>query len=472
MKSKRTFLIAIALVIGMLIGSGGLAIGVELIDSYEPDPGKFERIEYGDKIIYNYRRMIGEAIVEKDAIVYQFDKDTEELIEKITRWRDDLPEQLPEKMITKEGAESMVGGEVQSSTLYFISPESDVFPIKPTPENPCWVVRSIENEERIITIIDAVEGKNLGNGVPPPYTAFSLSGPQYNSPCSGTWTSWYTNAEDWFDDMGYSTEAVQWPTQAKVQSHVQSTQTAMFYELAHGGSTSFSSGCVGGQSYENTTASEIETWISSYMKMPFAFIGSCGGMCSTGDNTLSYEFRKGSTANTATVGYCGMADWQCDDCWPDSVDWQDRMFYRMNQGWTVKAAYDDANTQYPDCMDDSHYCMRFAGDQNFVTKPLRSRDGYPLLELHTPTVNGMTVTQNGVTYPGCGNIDMSWCNANTCGPNPNNGPFKFIWGDGGTSCSYFPCSHTYSSSGTYNIRVQVTNTCGYRAERNRYVTVP
>jgi len=76
MKSKRTVLIALTLVIGMMIGIVGPARSDELLSQYEPDPEKFERIEFGDKIIYHYKRMIGEAIVEKDAIVYRFNKDT------------------------------------------------------------------------------------------------------------------------------------------------------------------------------------------------------------------------------------------------------------------------------------------------------------------------------------------------------------------------------------------------------------
>ena len=95
--------------------------------------------------------------------------------------------------------------------------------------------------------------------------------------------------------MGYSTEEIIWPEQWEVQDRVQSTTVAMFYELAHGGSSSFASGCIGGEAYETTFASEIESWIASYGKMPFAFVGSCGGMCDTGDNSLSFEFRKGSS---------------------------------------------------------------------------------------------------------------------------------------------------------------------------------
>ncbi|UCC79630.1 MAG: IPTL-CTERM sorting domain-containing protein, partial [Candidatus Zixiibacteriota bacterium] len=163
-----------------------------------------------------------------------------------------------------------------------------------------------------------------------------------------------------------------------IQGHVQSMSTGMFYELAHGGSGSFANGCIGGTSYEFTTASNIESWIASYPKMRFAFIGSCGGMCNTGDNTFSYEFRKGSVTNTATVGYCGMAETYCALCWDYSISWQDALFNYMYQGWTVKAAFDQAMADYPACADTNN-CMRFAGDENFSGPYYRVSNPVPTL---------------------------------------------------------------------------------------------
>jgi hypothetical protein len=62
----------------------------------------------------------------------------------------------------------MAEGLVESSRLYIISPDSDVFPLDPTPENPCWVVRSLNRSRVVILIIDAVSGEILDNGIPPP----------------------------------------------------------------------------------------------------------------------------------------------------------------------------------------------------------------------------------------------------------------------------------------------------------------
>jgi hypothetical protein len=346
---------------------------IEVLQKYEADYKQFKEIKIDNKSVYFQQRMIDGVIVEKNFKVYQFDENGN-LLKKNIYWREDLPEHLPPtKIISKEKAESMVNGTIQFSKLYIISSDSDVFPIKPTPKNPSWVVRSIINNTVVITIIDAVTGNILGYGIPPPmYNAFSLTGPTGNYPCSGGWDAWYENAKDWFNTMGYNVETIKWPTKSEIQNHIQSDETALFYELAHGGSYSFANGCLDGNNYEITTANDIETWISGFKKMPFTFLGSCEGMCDTNDNTFSYEFRKGSMVDTATVGYCNMDKDYCDSCWIFSRNWQNEMFYYMNLGWTIKAAFDQANEDYPMCA--ASNCMRFAGDENFKVVPVVKRD--------------------------------------------------------------------------------------------------
>ncbi len=371
--NAKTLLTTLLMVIGVLtagIVTSAKAADDDLLAKYETGDREFKRVEIGDVIVYFHQRMIDEAIVERDFIVYQFDKNTEELLEKKTHWRSDLPEHVTPE-ITKEEAGSMVQGEVQFTRLYILSPESDVFPLKPTPQNPCWVVRSIGDGRPIVTIIDAVDGEILGNGVPPPYIGFSLSGPWYFYPCDGSWFSWYLNAAYWFNTMGYLTEDVEWPTQEKVREHVQSDSTAVFYELAHGDSYNFASGCLGGSDPEVTSSSEIHNWIEDYTKMPFTFLGSCEGMCNVGSGSFSYEFRKGSMLSTVTVGYCHMSEPQCSDAWDNSIAWQNAMFDYMNQEYTVKTAFDQAIADYPMCLD----CMRFCGDENFSVVPVVTRRG-------------------------------------------------------------------------------------------------
>ena len=357
-----------ALVSLSLCTASAAAPPTELFERYGDGGRHFDEIEIANMLVYFHQRTLGSATVEKDYIVYQVGKDTGELSARKSHWRNDLADLTFGALLSREQAEVLVEGEIQFSRLYIISPESNVFPLDPTPANPCWAVRSVgEYGECAVTIVDALCGTVLGEGVPPPYTAFSLTGPQYNSPCSGVWDDWAESAQWWFMEMGYPTEEVEWPTEAKVKSHIQSDETAMFYELAHGTSLRFASGCLQGDSYEYTYAYEIEMWMDGYEKMPFAFIGSCDGLCSTGYGTLAYAFCKGSYQDTAVVGYCGMSDPECDDCWTYSVDWQDALFHYMSIGCAVRDAYFLANADYPACA--NWGCMRFAGDPDFAVVP-------------------------------------------------------------------------------------------------------
>jgi hypothetical protein len=384
-------------VVLLCLAGAGTAWSYGLLAEYESGDRVFEETLIGEKVVYFHQRTLGEAIVEKDYIVYQFDKDTGQLLARRVHWRDDIRDKLPEVLISRHIAESMVDGDVQTSRLYIISPESDVFPIQPTPTNPCWVVRSLVDGRMIVTIIDAVDGTHLGHGVPPPYTAFSFTGP-WECPYYGAWTAWYQSAESWFNTMGYVTEGIQWAERSEIRGHVKSDSTAMFYELNHGGYDSFSYGC-DGSSWLSIGAWQVATWMVNYAKMPFTFLGSCEGMCSTDPVSFSDAFRKGSFDSTTTVGYCGMSETRCEICWAFSLDWQDALFNYMNQGWTVKAAFDQANANYPTCFNND--CMVFAGDESFATVPVVERDPWaPLVTVISP--DGGEILEQGTLH------DIEW----------------------------------------------------------------
>jgi len=344
----------------------------------ETQARQFERYEVGDKVVYFHERTLGDAVVEGDFVNYQLDRGSGSLLARKTHWRDDLTaEPIPAAVVTREEAEAIAagvaGGEVESSRLYIISPESAVFPIRPVPANPCWVVRTAGGGGLALTVVDAVTGTLLGPGVPPPYTGFSFTGP-WECPGSGDWRSWSQNAKAHYQAMGYDTEGAISPALEKIRGHIKSDITAMFYEIAHGGSTSFNFACVDSV-WQGLAAFKIGVWNGAYTKMPFAFIASCDGMCDITDNTFSYEFRKGSFENTATIGYCGMSSVECGSCWSWSLDWQDALFNYMGQGWTIKAAFDQAGADYPTCA--TNACMRFAGDETFAVVPVVARDPEP-----------------------------------------------------------------------------------------------
>jgi len=148
----------------------------DLLGKFEKSNREFIKSKIGNKIVYFHQRMIDEAIIEKDFIVYQFDRYSSEIIDKKVYWRSGLPEYFAPRVIKIE-AEFIAEGDILSTKLYIISPESDIFPLDPVPKNPCWIVKSIKGENIVITIIDAIDGIILGYGIPPPYNGFVLSGP-------------------------------------------------------------------------------------------------------------------------------------------------------------------------------------------------------------------------------------------------------------------------------------------------------
>ncbi len=337
-----------------------------LLARHERSDREFLKLEIGDIISYFHQRRVGEAIVELDFIRYQFDRDTRELFDRTVRWRDDLPNSV-DPLVTREQAESMASGIVQLSELYFISPESEVYKLDPVPVDPCWVVRSEVEGGLEILVIDAMTGERLGYGIPPPSpTGYSLSGPSPRNVdiCASPWTDHYQSAAAWFEAMGYPTTAVEFPSTAQIQSYVQSDETALFYELAHGSSTTFRNGCP-----EFTTGSNIYNWMIPYSSMPFAFIGSCGGLCELYNYTFSAEFRKRLPYDAVTVGYCDMAEPECTQAWAYAIRWQEFMFERMSQGETVYDSFLAAIAAYPVCFD----CMRFAGDKQLKVVPKVTR---------------------------------------------------------------------------------------------------
>jgi hypothetical protein len=382
MEGHKASRISAALVLLMLVFCVGHALAAEgLLSAYESGGREFKKGEFGDKVVYYHQRMIGAAVVEKDRIVYKFDKSSGDLIRKEVRWREGLPEELPAGLIPKEEAWAIAGRDVRFSKLYYISPDSDVFPIEPTPGDPCWVVHTVLDGRPLVKVVNAVTGELLGEGVPPPYTAFSFSGP-WECPYYGAWTTWYQNAANWFDTMGYLTYGIQWPTLAEIREHVKSDYTAMFYELNHGGSASFMYGCDEGTGL-NVQAFKVSMWIAARAKMPFTFLGSCEGMCDTLGGSFSDAFRKSSWEATTTVGYCHMAESWCSDCWTESIQWQNALFGYMNQGWSVYGAFLEANADVPSC--GLNECMRFAGDPTFAVVPVVQRDPIsPQVEVISP----------------------------------------------------------------------------------------
>ena len=168
MKTIKVNIILLLLFLFLLTGK---LMGTEIDDllkKYETRDKEFQVIEIGNMIVFYHQRTIDNAVVEKDRIVYQFDKDSKELLHKKSHWRDDLPDHLP-LIISEEEAMDIGGG--TEAWLVYIDPESNVFTdVEPTPSNPCWSVAIYSDEgwNTDVIVVDAVTGEILGHGTPIP----------------------------------------------------------------------------------------------------------------------------------------------------------------------------------------------------------------------------------------------------------------------------------------------------------------
>jgi hypothetical protein len=398
-----------------------------------------QNVTIGIMQVYWNQRMVRNAIVEGADTVIQFDPVLHEYVELQSQRPDVVDSQILNPVLTLMDVANLVSG-FQNAQLYILKPGSSVFPVTSDPTHPSWVVYSSlglnpdGTNNLLISIFDSVNGDFLGYGTPPPtYTALSIDGPDWGvtSPCNGIWHDWMISARNGYDAMGYSTEGIDVATSAQIQGHIQSSTTALFYELDHGGSYNFHNICPdSGRIY----GSDIGAWISDYTKMPFAFIGSCEGLCENGPGTFSYEFRKNDTAGTAAVGYCHM-DWtgtgtesyDCTQCWNNSIPWQDDLFDRLKNGETVKDAFDHALADYPMCGNGSS-CMRLDGDQNLKLVPVISRGSLPTANAGSnQTVEQTNAAGTSVTLNGSGSsspngatltYSWSWSGGSATGVNP------------------------------------------------------
>ena len=80
----------------------------------------------------------------------------------------------------------------------------------------------------------------------------------------------------------------------------------------------------------------------------------------------------------------------------------------------------------------------------------------PIISLSAPVINGSSVSVNGVVTPGsgCSIVSITW-----------------TWGDNITSTGWFPASHAYLNSGTYNITATAHQSNGQTSSISTTVTV-
>ena len=231
----------------------------------------------------------------------------------------------------------------------------------------CWVVHTDDGET---VLYDAVTGKKVGQGIPAPTDkAIALSGfHEYSWP--DPWVGFRENGAYWYNKWGFSTWNVFAPPYGSHSAYIQDNTCTFRYALAHGASTYFQT-----QKNQYIYATDIASWMTNRDKMTFAYLGHCGGMCDTGSGTLSYAFRKGSTTDTVTIGFCDME--HDADCWEKAYSWQGKLFTKVDTGVTWKEGYDYALACYPECVG----TIRFVGDESLTLSGGNS--GEPVLTIQS-----------------------------------------------------------------------------------------
>jgi hypothetical protein len=273
---------------------------------------------------------------------------------------------------------------------------------------------------------------------------FSLSGSD-NEGGDDYWQEWRLNADFWFYKWCDSTISLASPSIEEISNIIQDSEVTFFYELAHskGFPTRFQNARM-----SFYRASQLKEDMANRQPMKFAFIGSCEGMILTGPGTLSYEFRKGYTEGTVTIGYFFM-----DFCpgWDDSISWQDKLFEEMYAGKTIKQAFNLACEIYPDMA-----CgVRFVGDENLVIG-------------NNPPVTPEKPSGNHICKVNSDNVFKT----KTFDPEVDSLYYLFDWGDGSDSKWVGPydsneeCiqNHQWESTGSFTVKVKAKDETGLESE--------
>jgi hypothetical protein len=210
----------------------------------------------------------------------------------------------------------------------------------------CWEVRYTDGT----TIIYDPNWTQIGKGV----TAPSKKGFVIQGYGESDWRYWRENAQYWYKKWCDNVFSISSPTISQISYFInnKTLNTELFYVIAHSGG--LSNRFLARENVYYFT-SQLKVDMANRNPMKLAILCCCESMNETGPDTLSYEFRKGETKGTVTIGYIEMSS--CP-AWIDSLDWQDYMFTKMDQGYTMKIAFDKACQNYPRIANN----VKFIGD--------------------------------------------------------------------------------------------------------------
>ncbi len=351
-----------------------------------------DKILCADKLIgemnVNYwEHFIDDVYIKNDSILLHSDPENKNILKYEKKW-------------TEIDIEDFVFSEIEVDN--FIWKKKVIFPEETDCQNfyyfnepieypvGCWEVRHTDGT----TILYDSDENMIGNGIPAPSESFLMTGPHKKK---DVWKYLRSNAETFYSQWSESVISVFNPhPSTSISARVSNPNVELFYEVAHGSRSSFQAHVTEGgtiRKYYSTPSgnrANVRDDMADRNPITFAFIGSCGGMDKTDKGTFSYEFRKGQMINTVTIGYTGMGG--CSG-WSKAKQWQNYMFTKMDQKYTIKESFDLACAEYPSISN----CVKFVGDENLI---IRSGNRPP----YTP--NSPKPNDNKINIPS--NLLLSW----------------------------------------------------------------
>jgi len=382
----------IKIIITILVISVLLVVPLQVSAEEEPEekypflnliPNKILSIDkiIGDRVVKYYEHIVNGFEIKGDSIlIHENPYDNSNILYEKT-WTDinfelpDFPDFEPSNYILKKKV--VFTDKLDLDDVYIFYNEQEI-PVS------CWEI--IFEDGR--TILYDINENKIGYGPTLPSEGFLLSGPDGGD---DVWNSWRTSAEFWYKRWVDSYTSIFSPyPPSQISPRVSDPDTELFYELAHGSSSYFQA-CSSTRYYaRSSTGANVEEDMENRPPIRFAFIGSCGGMDSVGDNSFSYEFRKGQMTNTVTVGLTHVTS--NPGTFSYTKGWQEKMFAFMDQGYTMYDSFTLA-TQLKPIVEP---IVRFVGDQNLkMREEVVNRDPFePYYPSPSDTVKNRDIDVN------------------------------------------------------------------------------
>jgi hypothetical protein len=288
----------------------------------------------GDITVKYWEHILDNVIIKGDYILLHLDTQNGAVLKYKNEW---TSIELPLNHNLKDGFEPANYFWKQKICFLDITDTSPFYILDTQQEYPltCWEVRHHDGT----TALYNQHGCRIGKGIPTPSEGFTVSGWVMQSD-PDNYKEFRENADEWFQQWTTSTVGLSLPTPSTISSHISNPNVDYFYVMAHGNQNFFQADNEGSYYYSST----LSTDMNNRDAMTFAFIGTCQSMTSTGPGTFSYEFRKGKTTDTVTIGFDHM-----ETCpgWQYEYYWQNSMFENMSKGLTIKESFDKATAEYP-----------------------------------------------------------------------------------------------------------------------------